>query len=446
MARAFIAAFLLAVLAASPAAQGGGSGGDLKALRSRLEQRFQILPLANGVVLTPRFKAAVRSIEVTDEAIAIDGTSVTGAELRQKLGADADLVLQLSYLDSATRRVLAGVQAAPSLPAADSTASTPQPPAAASETSADRPERPKRRDDVVRVGGSVTVARDEHVTGDVVAIGGSVNIDGQVDGDVVAVGGSANLGPTADIRGDLVVVGGALNQDPKATIGGQVHIGFDDFPLGGDWGHRRSWRGWSPFAGMRPIAQFMGTIVRVGLLMLFAGLVLFVAKTPVEQVAERAAAEPVKSWAVGLLAEVLFVPVFTLTAFILAVSIIGIPVLLLLIPVAIVGAIVIFLVGFTGVAYHLGRLLQARVDYLRARPYAATVAGIVLIVSPLLLGRLVGLTGEMRFVVGILVAIGVVIEYIAWTTGLGAVALARFGKPTRPPVEMMPPVSEPKVI
>ena len=445
MARAFIAAFLLAVLAASPAAQGGG-GGDVKALRSRLEQRFQILPLANGVVLTPRFKAAVRSIEVTDGSIAIDGTSVTGAELRQKLGTDADLVLQLSYLDSATRRVLAGVQAVPSPQPADSTAPTLDPGSAAREAASSRPDRPKTRDDVVRVGGSVTVASDEHVTGDVVAIGGSVNIDGQVDGDVVAVGGSASLGPTADIRGDLVVVGGAVNQDPKATIGGQVHIGFDDFPFGGDWSRRRSWRGWAPFAGMRPIAQFMGTIVRVGLLMLFAGLVLFVAKTPVEQVAERAAAEPVKSWAVGLLAEVLFVPVFTLTAFILAVSIIGIPVLLLLIPVAIVGAVVIFLVGFTGVAYHLGRLLQDRVDYLRARPYAATIAGIVLIVSPLLLGRLVGLTGEMRFVVGILVGIGVVVEYIAWTTGLGAVALARFGKPTRPAVEMMPQVSEPKVI
>ena len=94
MARAFIAAFLLAVLAASPAAQGWGSwgsGGDLKALRSRVEQRFQILPLANGVVLTPRFKAAIRSIEVTDGSIAIDGTSVTGAEMRQKLGADSDL-------------------------------------------------------------------------------------------------------------------------------------------------------------------------------------------------------------------------------------------------------------------------------------------------------------------------------------------------------------------
>jgi hypothetical protein len=91
-------------------------------------------------------------------------------------------------------------------------------------------------------------------------------------------------------------------------------------------------------------------------------------------------------------------------------------------------------------------VLQDRVDSLRARPYAATVAGIVLIVSPLLLGRLVGLTGEMRFVVGILVAVGMVVEYIAWTTGLGAVALARFGKPMRPPVEIMPPVSAPKVL
>ena len=237
----------------------------------------------------------------------------------------------------------------------------------------------------------------------------------------------------------MVVVGGSLNQDPKAKVGGQVHIGFGDFPFGGDWSQHPDWRGWNPMGRFRPVARFMGTAVRVGLLMLFAGLVLFVARTPVQQIAERAAAEPVKSWLVGVLAEVLFVPIFTLTSFILAISIIGIPVLLLLIPVAIVGAIVIFLVGFTGVAYHIGRLLQDRVEYLRARPYAATVAGIALIVSPLLLGRLVGLTGEMGFIVGILVAVGVVVEYLAWTTGLGAAALVRFARPTRPPVEVMPP-------
>lgn len=433
MARAFIAAVLLAAFAVAAIAQGGGAAGDVSALRSRVERRFQILPVANGVVLTPRFKAAARSIEVTDGTIALDGSPVTGGELRQRLGADADLVLQVSYLDAAARRSLAGVAATPST----APAVTPAEPLPADAAASQMP-RPRRRQDVVRVGGSVKVASDEHVTGDAVAVGGSIDIDGQVDGDAVAVGGSATLGPNADIRGDLVVIGGSLKQDPKAKVGGQVHIGFGDFPFGGDWSRHPDWRGWSPMGRVRPAMKFVGTAVRVGLLMLFAALILFVARTPVQQVADRAAAEPVKSWVVGVLAEALFVPVFTLTAFILLISIIGIPVLVVLIPVAIVGAIVLFLVGFTGVAYQLGRLLQEKVDALRARPYAATFAGIVLIVSPLLLARIVGLTGAMGFVVGALVAIGLLVEYVAWTTGLGAAALVRFSRPVRPPVEVMP--------
>jgi hypothetical protein len=174
---------------------------------------------------------------------------------------------------------------------------------------------------------------------------------------------------------------------------------------------------------------------------MWAALVLFVAPAPVGRVADRVAAEPVKSWLVGFVAEILFLPVFVLTVFVLAVSIIGIPVVILLVPVVIVGGIMVFLVGFTGLAFHLGRTLQVRVEQLQARPYLATLAGIVLVVSPLLLGRLVGLTGEMGVMVGFLVAVGVAIEYIAWTAGLGAAALARFGHPVRPSPEAMPPAS-----
>ena len=72
-----------------------------------MESRFEVLPIANGVVLTPRFRTAVKSIELSDSTIAIDGTPVTGSELRERLGNDAELVLQLSYLTPAARRALA---------------------------------------------------------------------------------------------------------------------------------------------------------------------------------------------------------------------------------------------------------------------------------------------------------------------------------------------------
>ena len=77
-------------------------------MRQQLEKRFEILPIANGIVLTPRFRTSVRSIEVSETTIAIDGAPVSGAELRKRLGEDADAVLRLSYLDPQARRSLAG--------------------------------------------------------------------------------------------------------------------------------------------------------------------------------------------------------------------------------------------------------------------------------------------------------------------------------------------------
>ncbi len=82
-----------------------------------------------------------------------------------------------------------------------------------------------------------------------------------------------------------------------------------------------------------------------------------------------------------------------------------------MLPVAIVALLVVMLVGFTAVAYHVGRLLQDKVDALRTRPYAATFAGILLIVSPVLLARLVGLTGDLGFIVWPIAAVGFLLEY-----------------------------------
>ena len=66
---------------------------EIGALKAQLERRFEVLPLQDGVLLRPRAATAgVRSIEVHQGAIAIDGQVVTGAELRSRLGGEADLV------------------------------------------------------------------------------------------------------------------------------------------------------------------------------------------------------------------------------------------------------------------------------------------------------------------------------------------------------------------
>ena len=424
MARTFIAASAFAMLAVLC----GSAQSQVDELRSRLERRFEIVPIANGVVLTPRFRTSFRSIEISESTIAIDGAPVTGPELRKLLDDDADLVLQLSYLDPPARRSLAIARTPPPAPAETTTPTIEQRPA---QPDVPRTPRGRSREDIVRIGGSVTVDNDEYVRGDVVVVGGSANINGEVAGEVVVVGGSARFGPQADIGRDITVVGGGISRDPGATIRGGINeIGFGDMPWRGEWGRHAEWD-WMD--GIYPVARLTGTLVRVTLLILLTTLVLFVARTPVEQIADRVAADPVKSWFVGFLAEMLFIPVLIMTAVVLAISIIGIP-LLVLLPVAIVALLVVMLVGFTGVAYHIGRLLQDKVDVLRTRPYAATFTGILLIVSPVLLARLVGLTGDLRFIVWPIAAVGFLLEYAVWTAGLGAAALARFNRPPQVPL------------
>lgn len=80
----------------------------------------------------------------------------------------------------------------------------------------------RTRNEIVRMGGSVTVDPDEKVEGDVVVIGGSATIQGYVAGNVVAVAGSVRVRDGACIDGDAVAVGGDVESDEGAVIGGQV--------------------------------------------------------------------------------------------------------------------------------------------------------------------------------------------------------------------------------
>src|SRR5439155_9555497 len=188
---AVVAAAVMIGTEALAAEQTRAPGAD--ALGQQIERRFDVLPLHNGLALHPksptRADRGVRSIELTDHTIAIDGTPVTGAELRDKLGDDADLVLRLSYLEPEARRALLEMDSAamPQTPEAP-----PEPPRAPPA-----PRRSRHSDDRVRIGGSVTVDADESV-GDVVVIGGSAHIQGEVKGDVMVVGGLVELGPHAD--------------------------------------------------------------------------------------------------------------------------------------------------------------------------------------------------------------------------------------------------------
>ena len=119
-----------------------------------------------------------------------------------------------------------------------------------------------------------------------------------------------------------------------------------------------------------------------------------------------------------------------LATIVLVVTIIGIPLAIVLIPVAVLGLAVIGLVGFTAVAFYLGRLVNERFSWNDRNPYLTVITGIVVLISPVLIARLIGLAGGLLFPIsGTLSFLGFVVEYLAWTVGFGAVALLRFARP-----------------
>jgi hypothetical protein len=392
-------------------------------LRQQLRERYDIVSLQDGIGLVPlRHGGDVRLIEIRDGAVSINGSAVTARDLRQRLGRDADLVIRVTYLDTAALQRLSG----PS-----STASPPPIPSASPESSRENEASARstrsnvRHGDVVRIAGSVTVGADETVEGDVTAIGGSADIQGEVNGQVTVIGGTANLGPDAHIHGDVHVVGGTLNRAPGARIDGRVdEVGMGGLNgFGSAFGRRLPnpiW--WGTFVR---VGSLIGTLVRIAVLAMLMVIVVALGARHVEGIADQAATDPWRSGIVGLLAEILFLPLIVATVIFLAVSVIGLP-LLVLVPFGIVMALVLMLVGFTGVAYHVGGFVNARFG----RPpglYPNILAGLLAIVALSIVARLVGLLGGFVLggvLSGSLAALGYLVEYVAWTVGTGAVVLA----------------------
>ena len=415
---------LVITAAAAPFAAAQTPTEEQRDLRSRIEARYEVVPLSDSIALRPKVRSrSLRLIEIESGNIMIDGEAVTGRELRDRVGADADLILRLSYLDDATRKALFGTREetiepgeAPSTP---SEAEQPAPPEAPSH-------RQRSRGDRVRIMGSVTVGEDERIDGQAVAVLGSVRIDGEVDDQVVAVLGSVNLGPRAVVGGDIVSVGGHVNREP----GSQVRGSITEVALGRGMNvDVHPWGGWAPlmfFGPMGGVARLIGTMFHFLILALVAGVALLIARITVERSAERVSAEPVKTTLVGIIAQLLLLPAFVLVAILLAITIVGIP-LLLLLPFAALFLVLLAVAGFSGTALTIGRLARRRFGSEGDAPYMDLFAGVLVIMLPLFIARVIGLAGwAVSPLVFLLIAVGLGIEFLAWACGFGSVLVNGF--------------------
>jgi hypothetical protein len=193
------------------------------------------------------------------------------------------------------------------------------------------------------------------------------------------------------------------------------------------------------------LGSLAATIVRLTLVLLVGLVVIAFGRGAIERVAARTAATPGRAGLIGLLAQILFVPVLVLTCVVLIVSIVGIP-LLVLVPFGVLLLMLVMLVGFVGLAYHVGRLVASRVRGAEPGPYASFAIGVLTIGAVTLIAKLGALVGG--FLLFPLTAVGYVVEYIAWTVGFGAALLywyetqTRFGRRPAAPATTIPAPGE----
>ena len=267
----------------------------------------------------------------------------------------------------------------------------------------------------LRIFKDYALAEGETANEPVVVIGGSARIDGRVDDDVVVVGGGLHLGPKAIVEGNAVSVLGEITLDPGAAVHGSIDqtvAPWRSITFGTDWGGDSWWQG----------LAFWGSIFRLSLTLAVAVVLTLAMPGWIGTISGRSAGASILT---GLAVEVLFVPALLVLMVALIVSIVGIP-LLAAVPLLLAGFALIWVAGFTGVAVRLGRTLRGRsamaqpsvVDFLIGY---AIIIGVTVIAQTAAygLGWLSLATWPMR-------SAGLLVEYVAWTIGLGAAVMSLF--------------------
>jgi len=225
---------------------------------------------------------------------------------------------------------------------------------------------------------------------------------GKVDGEMVVILGTASLGPAAEIGSDVTVVGGSLTRDPGSKIEGTPRVvsrlgilpKFEALQAYAVHGLMQ----------VRPIAPQVGwvwAVVGICLLVYFLIAVLF--PRPIQACVDTLEKRPIGSFFMGILLFVLLAPL----TFLLAVSIVGIPV----IPFLFCAMIVAFLFGKVSVYRFAGTQLGKQFN----------IATLQLPLVAFLFGAMIFCLLYMIPVLGFLVW-GAVIPF-----GMGAAALAAFG-------------------
>ncbi|PSB20445.1 hypothetical protein C7B65_08195 [Phormidesmis priestleyi ULC007] len=202
---------------------------------------------------------------------------------------------------------------------------------------------------LIRFGGSVTVPENQ-VVENALAFGGNVTVspNAKVVDTAIAFGGDVILQKEARVEGDAYSFGGKIVQEPSAIVSGERATFSDRHGMmyGVDQGRSSFFAHYFFSAIFRISAAIAATILGL--------IILHTSPQFLPNLATKLRQHPSLTalWGIGAIVAIIFVSVF------LAITLIGIP----LIPLLILTAIVTSLVGSLGVALFVGQRLVSSGD------------------------------------------------------------------------------------
>jgi len=250
------------------------------------------------------------------------------------------------------------------------------------------------------VGGDVVLEAGSTIQDHVFLFGGQLTINGQVQEDVHAYGGQLNLGRTAVVGGAVSMLGAQLDRADGAQVGGEVSTGTLT-PFNFRLPHIPN--------GNNTAAGVLGQVLWLGAqtvgLTLLALLAVLLAPKVIERAGDAALGRPWEAGGVGLLIAIVTRPILVA----IAITIIGIPVSLLLVLLAV--ALLTF--GWIAVGLEVGKRLAV-----------AFQADWPLVVDATLGTMLLSLIANG---IGLTPCIGWIVPVVVGFVGMGGVILSGFG-------------------
>jgi hypothetical protein len=245
--------------------------------------------------------------------------------------------------------------------------------------------------DIIKINSDIDIAREMTVN-DIVAIGGNVTVAGRVKNNIVVIGGSVTLKPGSSVGGEVVLVGGDIMRDSSATIGGKVTQVYMPHFIPSITSFLKS-----KWVALWATISLLALIGFLGLALLLSALIPDHMGTAVNALERSFAA--MLAWGVVWL--ILIIPI----AVMLAISIVGI----LLIPLEILLVVLAMILGYIAAAIFIGKnvLLSLRKVSL---PFVDAILGILIL-----------------FMIGFVPLVGPIVKALFLIAGFGAVLTTRFG-------------------